>query len=105
MTDSAERPWLVAVAIGAMYAFAFMPATALAYLGLIWVGASERGWLTQAAAGALVIGWLALAIGAALAWHVVKTGERRRFSLLIPPGVLASAAYAIAYGWGGRMLI
>ena len=94
-----------AVLLGSIYAIAVIAGTPLAYAGALWVGASERGWQTQAAAGALLVGWAAIALGAFLFWKSVRTKRRSTRVLGIASGVVALASYALAYEWGGRMLI
>ena len=91
--------------LGSIYVIALVAATPLAYAGTLWVGASERGWQTQIAAGALLAGWLALALGAFLAWKSVRTQQRSTLLLGVASGLVAVAAYAVVYEWGGRMLI
>jgi uncharacterized membrane protein HdeD (DUF308 family) len=104
-TNSERAVRLSAILLGSIYAVAFIEATPLAYAGMLWLGASERGWLTQVAAAALMAGWLALAGGAVFVWKAVKTRQRSSMLLGVASGLFAVAAYAFAYGWGGRMLI
>jgi hypothetical protein len=94
-----------ATLLGWFYAIALVAATPLAYAGTLWLGASERGWRTQVAAVALIAGWLALAVGAVFVWKAVKTSKRSNLFLGVVSGLFAVAAYAVAYEWGGRMLI
>jgi hypothetical protein len=54
---------LGAILVGSFIVIALLPATALAYVGILWLRASERGWQTQVAAAALVVGWVALVVG------------------------------------------
>jgi hypothetical protein len=57
MSANSERPMrLAAILLGSFYVASLIPATPLAYAGMLWLGASERGWRTQVAAGALVAG-------------------------------------------------
>jgi hypothetical protein len=77
----------------------------LAYVGTIWLGDSGRGWQTQVAAGALVAGWLALVVGAVILWKAVRMRQPSKLSLGIASGLVAIAAYAVTFWWGGRMLI
>jgi hypothetical protein len=102
-TKSAIR--LSAVFLGSFYALALVAATPLAYAGTLWLGASERGWRTQVAAGALLAGWVALTLGAAFVWKFVRTQQRSTMMLGVASGLVAIAAYAVVYEWGGRMLI
>jgi hypothetical protein len=46
--------------LGWFYRVALIAATPFAYAGTLWLRASEPGWQTQVAAGALVVGWLAV---------------------------------------------
>lgn len=94
-----------AILLGSFYVIALIAATPFAYAGTLWLGASERGWRTQVAAGALVVGWLALAVGAVFVWKAVKMRQRSKLLLGVASGLVAIAAYAVAYVWGGRMLI
>ena len=91
--------------LGSLYVLACVAAAPLAYAGALWIGVSDRGWETQVAAGALLVGWLALAVGALAIWTFVRAGERSMRHLGVAAGVVAVAAYAIAFSWGGRMLI
>lgn len=89
----------------AIYVVLLIPASVLGYAGLLWVGVSDGGWRTQVAAAALVTAWFILALGACYFW----TSSR----MCSPPGLLSRAApvvavlalYAVAFAWGGRMLI
>jgi hypothetical protein len=94
-----------AVLLGSLYVLAALAATPFAYAATLWLGASERGWRTQVAAGALLAGWLALASGAASMWRFVRTSQRSAILLGVASGVVAVAAYAVVYEWGGGMLI
>ena len=94
-----------AVLLGSVYVIALAAATPLAYAGTLWVGASERGWQTQVAAGALLAGWLALALGVFLLWKSVKTKRRSTLLWGVASGLVAVAAYAVVYEWGGGMLV
>jgi len=94
-----------AVLLGSVYVIALVAATPLAYAGAGWLSASERGWQTQVAAGAFLAGWLALALGAFLLWKSVRTKRRSTLLLGVASGLVAVAAYAVVYEWGGRMLI
>jgi hypothetical protein len=94
-----------AVVLSSFYLLGLLAATPFAYMGIGWLGASERGWRTQVAAGALIAGWLALAFGAAFVWRFVRTRQRSYLLLGLASGVVAVAAYAVTYEWGGRMLI
>jgi hypothetical protein len=93
------------VLLGALYIAALIPATPLAYAGTQWLKASERGWRTQVAAGALVAAWLALATGAFFLWRSVRKRERSSLLAGVAFGLAAILAYAVVYQWGGRMLI
>ena len=93
-----------AVWLGSLYVLALVAATPFAYAGSLWLG-SSRGWQTQVAAGALVIGWLALAFGAALVWTFVRRRERYMLRMGVASGLVAIVAYAVVYEWGGQMLI
>jgi len=94
-----------AALLGVIYVIAVIAATPFAYAGALWVGASERGWETQVAAGALLVGWAAMALGAFLFWKSVRTKQRSTWLLGVVSGLVALASYALAYEWGGRMLI
>lgn len=94
-----------AILLDSLYVLAFLATTPLAYAGTLWLGASERGWRTQVAAGALLAGWLALALGTAFMWRFVKTSQRFNIVLGLASGLVAIVAYAVVYEWGGRMLI
>lgn len=106
MTTTSERSMHSgAVLLGSLYLIALLAGTPLAYAGTLWLGASERGWRTQVAAGALLVGWLTLALGAVLVWKFLRTKRRPILMLAAASGFVAIAAYAVAYEWGGRMLI
>lgn len=96
---------LGALFLGALYVAALIPATPLAYAGTLWLDASERGWRTQIAAGALIAGWLALAAGVFFLLRAAKLKERTSLILGVGCGLAAIAAYALVSEWGGRMLI
>jgi hypothetical protein len=100
---SAKRACVIL--LGWLYALAFVAAAPFAYAGALWIGVSERGWQTQIAAASLVVGWLALAVGAVSVWRVARRGERTLWRSVVPAGGVAVGAYAIAFSWGGRMLI
>lgn len=51
------------------------------------------------------MGWLTLALGAVLVWKFLTTKRRPILMLAAASGFVAVAAYAVAYEWGGRMLI
>lgn len=104
-TNSEQSTRSGAVLLGAFYLIAFIAAAPLSYAGTLWLGAAELGWRTQVAAGALLVGWLALALGAALAWKFFRTMQRPTLLLAGASSLVAGAAYAVAYVWGGRMLI
>lgn len=90
------------------YLIAFVLGSCLAYVGVEWVGAYERGWRTQVAAAALIAAWFPLALGLAFSWKAARSRRRPRFLPdLSGIGFLVIAAifYGVAAGWGGRMLI
>ena len=104
MGSRSERR-LGATVLGSLYAIALLAATPFAYAGTLWLNASERGWRTQAAAGGLVIGWLALAVGTVIVWQAVTAKRRPNLTLVVSSCVAAAAAYAMVFMWGARMLI
>ncbi len=106
MTDPTSSPpsrnwfrlsWLIYLAL-------LIPASLLAYIGFLWVDASARGWQTQIAAAALIAAWFPVALGAF---------RTRPSSVEVGPSRLSTAGYffaalffyAVAFSWGGRMLI
>lgn len=94
-----------AIWLGSFYLVALIAATPLAYAGTLWLDASDRGWRTQVAAGALIAGWLALFVGAVSVWRAVKVRQRSKLLLGVACGLVAIATYSVALMWGGRMLI
>lgn len=106
MTTNSERSMHSgAVLLGSLYLIALLAGTPLAYVGTLWLGASERGWRTQVAAGALLVGWLTVALGVVFVWKFLTTKRRSILLLAGASGLVAVAAYVVAYEWGGRMLI
>ena len=106
MNANAERSMrFESIFLGSFYLIALIPATPLAYAGALWLDASQRGWRTQVAAGALVVGWLALAAGVFFLWRAAKLKQRSNLFLGAALGLAAIAAYTVVYEWGGRMLI
>jgi hypothetical protein len=93
-----------AILLGSLYLVALIAVTPLAYAGTLWLGASERGMRTQVAGGSLVVGWFALAAGAVFVWKAVKV-RRPNLMLALGSGLVALVAYAVAFAWGGHMLI
>jgi len=89
----------------ATYIALLLPASVLAYVGIGWISASERGWQTQAAAASLVAAWLLLGAGATFALASTVSSSRLNLVKAILPISLASVCYAISLAWGGRMLI
>jgi hypothetical protein len=96
---------LNATVVGSLYVIALIAATPFAYAGTMWLNASERGWQTQVAAAGLIVGWLALAVGAVFVWQSVKAKRRPSAKVIVASCVAAGAAYAIVFAWGGGMLI
>jgi hypothetical protein len=86
------------------FTVSLVAATPLAYFGTLWLDAWQRGWRTQVAAGALIAGWMAVALGAASVWNAVRKAERPNLFVPAVSFIVAFAAYAVAYNWGGRML-
>ena len=80
-------------------------ATPFTYAGILWLSASEGGWHTQAAAAGLIIGWLALAVGAISVCQAVKAKQRPNLKVVVSSCVAATAAHTIVIEWGGGMLI
>ena len=89
----------------AVYFVVLIMATFLAYAGHGWIGASQRGWQTHAAAGALVVGWVALVGGGMFAQKFLKHRRRSNLVLATSCSLIVVGAYAIFLAWGGRMLI
>jgi hypothetical protein len=94
-----------AVLLGFFYLLALIAAAPLAYAGALLLSVANRGWRTQVAAGALLVGWLALGTGAAFVWEFVRGSQRKSILLGVAAGVIAAAGYGVAYWFGGRMLI
>ncbi len=97
------RLW--SLALCAFYIVLLVPGSFLAYIGVEWVDAAERGWRTQIAAAALVAAWFALGVGAAFSWKASRAGSG--VSLLSAAAFvpIAMIFYAVTLAWGGRMLI
>lgn len=96
---------LIVVLLGLFYVIAFLVATPLAYFGGLWLSVSEGGWRTQVAAYALLVGWMALAVSGTFTWRFAKARQRSNLLMGIASCLVAAAAYAVVYAWGGRMLI
>jgi hypothetical protein len=96
---------LGAILLGSLYVLALLAATPLAYIGIDWLGVSSRGWRTQVAAGALLVGWLALALGAVFVWKFLEARRWRNLLLGTVSGLVAVAAYAVPFEWGGSMML
>ena len=105
MNASPKRMHLICILLGSFYLVALIPGTLLAWVGTVWVGESGRGWQTQVAAGALMVGWVALAAGSLFVWKAAKAKEGPYFSLGAISGLIAMACYVVFFMWGGRMLI
>lgn len=88
-----------------IYVVLLAPASALAYIGLLWVGVSERGWRTQLAAAVLIVAWFPLVLCAWCTWTSTKTGSPPKRMWRAASIMAAVSLYAIAFAWGGRMLI
>jgi MFS-type transporter involved in bile tolerance (Atg22 family) len=95
---------LSAIVLGALFIVSLIAATPFTYAGILWLSASG-GWHTQAAAAGLIIGWLALAVGAISVCQAVEAKQRPNRKVVISSCVAAAAAYAIVLEWGGSMLI
>jgi hypothetical protein len=96
---------LSAIVVGSLYAITLIAAAPFAYAGTLWLNASERGWRTQVAAAGLIVGWLALALGAVSVWRSMKAKRRPSLKVIVASCVAAGVAYAIVFAWGGGMLI
>ena len=88
-----------------IYVALLFPASFLAYIGLLWVTDSGRDWQTQIAAAALVAAWFPLALGAFYTWIASKAGTRSSRLSKAAFFLVALFFYAVAFVWGGRMLI
>ena len=91
--------------LAALYAVLLIPATLGAYAGALWVGVSDRGWQTQSAAAALMVGWLLLIVAGVTGWKALSVKSRAATTLTLVLILLAVASYAVVSAWGGRMLI
>jgi hypothetical protein len=93
-----------AIALTVLYAVVFLPATLGAFAGFMWIGVSDRGWQTQYAAGAFIVGWLAVLAGALSAWQAIRVRSEvgMFFGVICIP--ITIVCYVIVYAWGGRML-
>lgn len=103
MSDQSD-PRRTDIVLASVYLAATIAASPFAYAGTLWLTDLKRGWQTQAAAGGLVVGWVALAIAALLAWQAVHAKRRPRLIALAAFSLVAAAAYFLAAVWGGRML-
>lgn len=90
--------------LAALYTLLLVPATLGAYAGVLWVG-SDRGWQTQCAAGALLLGWLSLIVAGIVGWRALLARSRINQVFAGALILLAFAFYAVVFAWGGRMLI
>ena len=102
-SEPSSRHWLMGS--WAIYVALLFPASLLAYIGILWVTDSERGWQTQIAAAALVAAWFPLAFGAFYTWTAAKAGTRMSHLSKAAFFLVALFFYAITFAWGGRMLI
>ena len=103
--DLRQPTRLWSLAIYSFYVVAIVPGSFLAYIGMGWIGAYERGWRTQVAAAALAAAWIPLAFGVAFCWKAVRDGSRPIFLHGVGFVLLAICFYLVPLMWGGRMLI
>lgn len=103
MSGRAVRMW--STVLCAVYVLSLLPGSFLAYIGLLWVDDSGRGWRTQAAAAALVAAWLPLALGAAFAVRAARTGSGTNLFAGAACGLIVMILYAVFLAWGGGVLI
>lgn len=101
--EPSSRRWLMGSC--AIYVALLFPASFLAYIGILWVTDSGRGWQTQIAAAALVAAWFPLAFGAFYTWTAAKTGARISHLSKAAFLLVALLFYTITFAWGGKMLI
>ena len=98
-----KRTRLCAGLLFTICVLALVPATALAYLGLLWLpGLEGRSYLSAAA---LVAGPLPLALGAFFAWRAARGRNGRSLLAGACVALLAVPVYAVPWAWGGRMLL
>lgn len=97
------QPW--SLVLYSLYLVALLPASLLAYIGIGWMDAYERGWRTQVAAASLAAAWIPLALGALFSCKSVWLGRKPVFPRAIGFLLIAIGFYAVAFAWGGRMLI
>ena len=102
-SEPSSRHWLIGS--WSVYVALLFPASFLAYIGILWITASERGWQTQIAAAALVAAWFSLASGAFYTWTTSKAETRPSRLSKTAFFLVALFFYAVAFAWGGRMMI
>jgi len=103
--DSGQSMRLWSTALCSFYLVALLLGSFLAYIGILWVDAYERGWRTQIAAAAIVAAWFPLALAAAFSWKAARASTKPRFLWGIGFVVIAIAFYAVAMAWDGHMMI
>ena len=103
--DLRQPTRLWSLAIYSFYVVAIVPGSFLAYIGIGWMDAYERGWRTQVAAAALAAAWIPLALGVAFCWKAVRAGSRPIFLHGVGFVLLTVGFYAVPLVWGGHMLI
>ena len=103
MSERSVRLW--ATGLCAFYAVMFVPGSFLAYIGMMWVDDSGRGWRTPIAAGALMVAWFPLALGCAFAGRAIRTRSGVDLRAGVAFGLIAMAFYAVFLAWGGPILI
>ena len=105
MVGSEKRQWkrACAVVLCMICLLALIPASYLAYVGLLWFPGLEGSGAVSAAA--LVAGPFPLAAGLFLAWRSFKGGQMRSLLAGIWTALLALGLYAISWAFGGRMLL
>ena len=82
---------------------ALVPATALAYFGLRWLpGLEGRNYLSAAA---LLSGPFPLVLGAFFALRAARGRNGRNLLAAACFTLLAVPVYAVAWAWGGRLLL
>ena len=82
---------------------ALLPATWLAYIGIIWLPGLEGRSLLSAAA--LVAGPLPFIFGALFGWRAVQRRQKQSLHAGVLIALLALPLYAVPLAWGGRMLM
>ena len=100
---AAPKIRLFATLLCLVCALALLPATLLAYVGVIWL--PDVGSPSNLSAAAMVVGPLPLTFAAFLSWEAAQERSGRKLLKGAAFTLAATALYVVAWVWGGRMFI